>query len=307
LAARADDRRLVIFTPWWRPLERSLSFTTMASDSAHQHLAELPENHAARSDFVREYSIGSRWTVTTGSRSLDVVANKAGAVYGACEDRMRSVLVADVNPSSTAGESGTYSLATPAEKGPHTLPTSVARTTALTDAQKSELEILVRRQLRVTMPTMFAPKSSLWGFEVNKTDFDRRIERGEGQTIINVRTFRPAPDGVDRLYVRAHWLFDGEPGAGINLWIRFDGRSFAVEQTDATAMRSTRVLARYYPDPQRPRYPTSTGSDLSVLPAPDGWAYLIRTIEGYEYVRVQLLKYSANGPTGAVILFDYGC
>jgi hypothetical protein len=54
----------------------------------------------------------------------------------------------------------------------------------------------------------------------------------------------------------------------------------------------------------RPEY---AGMLLNVIPASDGWAYLIMGVRGYESTKVSVMKYSPNGPLDTGIGFAYGC
>ena len=87
--------------------------------------------------------------------------------------------------------------------------------------------------------------------------------------------------------------------------MRFDGRHFEVEQTDAGITRFARIeLVRTGTIASRADY---AGMLLNVIAADDGWAYIIMGRQGYESQGVWVYKYSPTGPRETGIAYGFGC
>jgi len=109
------------------------------------------------------------------------------------------------------------------------------------------------------------------------------------------------------LYVRAYWKIGARAQTGLTLWLRFDGQHFSVEQTDATISRLARYLEFKDLGPQLAAQLEYAGMLLNIVPAADGWAYVIMGRRGYESAVVSVWKYSSAGPRDTGIEYSYGC
>jgi hypothetical protein len=159
------------------------------------------------------------------------------------------------------------------------------------------------------MPTLFAPDPTIHNpvYQPKETVYDEQVRSGQARLVDHIEAFMLAPDAQARLYVRAYWQVGSIAQAGMTLWLRFDGRNFSVEQADASVSRSARAgeLQSLGSDiAARPEY---AGMLLNVIPASDGWAYLIMGVRGYERMQVSVMKYSPNGPRDTGIGYSYGC
>ena len=107
--------------------------------------------------------------------------------------------------------------------------------------------------------------------------------------------------------MRAYWKIGARAQTGLTLWLRFDGQRFSVEQTDATISRLARYLEFKDLGLQLAARPEYAGMLLNVVPAADGWAYVIIGRRGYENAVVSVWKYSPAGPRDTGIGYSYGC
>jgi hypothetical protein len=87
----------------------------------------------------------------------------------------------------------------------------------------------------------------------------------------------------------------------MSLWLRSDGREFVVEQTDAWWARQSRLAPAMFGNKDL------SSRILNVVPAPDGWSYVIVGRRGYENTSIIALKYSPAGLEHTGIAYSYGC
>jgi len=163
--------------------------------------------------------------------------------------------------------------------------------------------------MRITVPSIFAPDPYIQnaGAQPRKTEYDRRLLAGQGRLMYHVEAFTLAPDQNPRLYVRAHWKVGATAQTGLTLWLRYNGQHFSVEQTGASVSRLARYLEFRDLGSQLAAQPEYPGMLLNVIPAPDGWAYLIIGRRFYEGAGVSVWKYSPAGPRDTGIAYGYGC
>jgi hypothetical protein len=134
-----------------------------------------------------------------------------------------------------------------------------------------------------------------------------RIERASltrGLTY-HVESFKLAPDGVPRLFVRAYWTAAGEARTGLTLWIRFDGRTFTVERADARVSELARFEEMFWPNVASNAL--AAGQLVAVVPDSDGWAFVVLANVGYESRSVVVWKYSPDGPVTTGVQYSTGC
>ena len=159
------------------------------------------------------------------------------------------------------------------------------------------------------MPTVFAPDPTIQNpvFQPKETVYDEQVRSGQARMVDHIEAFMLAPDAQPRLYVRAYWQVGSIAQTGMTLWLRFDGRHFSVEQADASASWAARVAEMQSTGSDIAARPEYAGMLLNVIPASDGWAYLIMGVRGYERMQVSVMKYSPNGPRDTGIGYSYGC
>jgi len=283
--------------------DRSRELPRPAAGFAIQ-LLTIPDASPVGDDAKREFPDRTRWTLASASRTYDALVSQRAGFPGQCghPEASQLTLITDVADPGFRSERAKYFLAAPQ------LPSAGRTMTAtldLTPEQRAALEETLNRQMRVTMPTLFAPP--LYGRQTQDSDYHQQIRRGEGQLVYHVEPYRLAPDQDVRLYVRAHWALDRQAFFGMTFWIRFDGRTFTIEQTDASVARFAMYAEGKWMGSALAADPGSAGTLLNVAPSPDGWAYVIVGQRGYEGFGVTVLKYSPDGPLPAFIHYGAGC
>ena len=180
----------------------------------------------------------------------------------------------------------------------------------LDPARRHDLEETIDRQMRVTLPSIVAPQQRSDGALVrglpSDPAYDRAIAEGRGRLSFDVQSYRVAPDGDPRLYVRAHWTVGRKTATELSLWMRWNGTRAVVEQTDAwlskfASYAEAKSIGSVAANPE------FAGLVLNIVPAADGWAYVIVGRRGYESVSVSVLKYSPDGPRDTGVAYSYGC
>jgi hypothetical protein len=308
LAYRLDSQRVVIVT------EMKDSIGNQASDLLRPvarmipQVALIPENHAARSRFVGDFRVGAPWIIASnGAQFGAVVVQPAGIVWGCEGNEAPLALIARVNDSSFAKERAKYFLAS--HDAQRTRAPSLSVDLRLDDAQRQELEAMIDRQMRITVPSLFAPDPYVQNNKVQakETDYDRRVRSGQARLIYHFEAYNLAPDDNPRLYVRAYWKVGAKAQTGITLWLRFDGQHFFVEQSDSSVSRSARYLELKEFGSDVAANPEYAGMLLNVIPSADGWAYVIMGRRGYESTGVSVWKYSPLGPQDTGLAYIFGC
>lgn len=316
LAFRIDASRVGIVTDRQTRLsDQGLDFITPAAQYALR-LAPLPEGHEARAQLDERFAPGSHWAVMSNGRQFDAVAEAPAAFRRGCEPTPL-VLMARITSEPFRRERAKYFLVrrvdgSSSADGP--LGSSLDIDVRLTNTERRELEALLDHQLRMTLPTITAPDHvlartlSAADAQPAETAFDRAIREGKARLAYHVEAFRLAPDGDARLYVRAHWAIGGSAERGLTLWIRYAaGRRFQVERSDAAVSRLAPYLAQKEVALDSAARPEFAGTLLNVIPAPDGWAYVVIGQRGYESFGVSVWKYSPAGPLDTGIAYGYGC
>ena len=87
----------------------------------------------------------------------------------------------------------------------------------------------------------------------------------------------------------------------MSFWLRSEGREFTVEQSDAWGARQSRLNPDMFGN--RDFSPLI----LNVVPAADGWSYVIVGQRGYESVSIVGLRYSPAGLVHTGIAYGDGC
>src|SRR6266567_2398936 len=308
LAYRLDSRRVVIVTQMLQRLSTEPTDVIRPLAQFIPQVAILPDRHEARSRFVRDFRLGARWTIASKSSRFRAIAEQPAIVSWRCGgDQAPLAVVARVTDEAFISERAKYFLASPNEPGSNQPP--VSADLRLDDTQRRELEEVLDLQMRITVPSLFPPVPYIQNpaAQPRETEYDRRVLAGQGRLIYHVEAFKLAPDLNPRLYVRAYWKVGARAQTGLTLWLRFDGRHFSVEQTDASVSRSARYLEFKDLGSQLAAQPEYAGMLLNVIPASDGWAYLIIGRRGYEGGGVSVLKYSPAGPRDTGIAYGFGC
>lgn len=316
VAFRIDASRVAIV------LERRITLARNAAERDGRPLARfaipllaVPNTDQARAQLQGDVGSGSRWTIASNGRTFGVVVEDPAAFAAGCGDptsqETRLALVARVTDASFGNEPAKYFLASRADPPAGvsgSLP-SASIDVHLTDAQRRELEELIGRQLRITLPSLFAPdpRITVASAQRQESTYDRRLREGQGRLAYHVEAFRVAPDGDTRLFVRAYWAIGPRAQTGLTLWIRFDGASFSVERSDAGVSRFARYGEAKNMGLDIAARPEYAGTLLNVIPAGDGWSYLIMGERGYESAGVSVWKYSPVGPEDTGVQYAYGC
>jgi hypothetical protein len=315
LAFRIDASRVAIVTDRQTRLnDQGLDFITPTAKYALR-IAPLPEGHEARALLDERFGPGSHWTVMSNGRQFDAVGETPAAFRRGCEPTPL-VLIARITGESFRTERAKYFLARRMDglssaDGP--VRSSLDFDLRLTGVERRELEALLDHQLRITLPTITAPdpvlarKLSAADAQPAETTFDRAIREGKARLVYHVEAFKLAPDGDARLYVRAHWAMGASAERGLTLWIRYAGRRFQVERSDAAVSRLAPYLAKKDAGPDSAARPEFAGTLLNVIASADGWTYVVMGRRGYESFGVSVWKYSPAGPIDTGIAYGYGC
>jgi hypothetical protein len=307
LALRADAGRVAILTSERVSNEPSIPQRTIPARFGGR-LANLPDGHPGIAKLTDTIGIGSEWIIRSSRASFHATAERPSAlVSSACPDDMPLAMVARVQSPGFAGERAKYFLADPRGSMPHGPARRIVLAPVLTDDQRRALEGVIDRQMRITVPTLLAPDphASAAARQPRETAYDRRIRAGEGRLVYHLEAFRLAPDDATRLFVRAHWALNGQARTGLTLWIRFDGRTFVVERSNASVSRYAQFDEMFTANVAENA--ATAGLLLSVVPAADGWAYMILAHVGYESRAVTVWKYSPHGPLDTGIVLASGC
>ena len=265
-------------------------------------LAGIPDDLA---DVPSVQAKGSRWIVQSDGRRFEAVVERFGAAAGFDAQHAQLALVARVVTPTFQNEGARYFLAL-SRKAAQTLDESpsITRPDELTNAQRQSLESLIDSQMRITLPSVFAP-----GYlQARPSTYDERVLAGKAKIVYHLEAFRLAPDADTRLFVRAYWVVGPRAQTGLTLWIRVHGEGFVVERTDASLTRFARL------DIIERDGAVNAASDaagfaaflLNVVQAPDGFAYVIMKHRGYESLGISVLKYSADGPLDTGIGYAEG-
>lgn len=304
LAFRIDDTHVAIVLDEHIALDdRSSELPRPAAGFAIQ-LLTIPDASPVADDSKREFPDRTRWTLASASRTYDALVAQRTGFPGQCghPEASQLTLVTNVGDPAFRSERAKYFLASPQ------LPAAgrtVTTTLDLIPEQRAALEDTLNRQMRITMPTLFAPP--LVGRQTPDSDYHQRIRRGQGRLVYHIEPYRLAPDDDVRLYVRAHWALDKRALFGMTFWIRYDGHAFIIEQTDAGVARFALYAEAKDMGPAIAADPDSAGTLLNVAPSPDGWASIIVGRRYYEGFAVSVLKYSPDGPLPAGIRYAAGC
>jgi hypothetical protein len=304
LAFRVDEQRVAILLDRRATHDRALPTSPLAARV--MPLIRLAQDHPALAAFPVDGRAGARRTLVSNGASFVAIAEQPAALAAGCEDDMPLALVARVQDTRFARHRSKYFLALPSggEPGAERSLTIDATFSAST---RQRFEQLVNDQMRITLPSAFPPKRELGDrLAPQKTAADRRFENGEGRLTYHVETFALAPDGFPRLYVRAYWTVGARSQIGMTLWMRRDGENFAVEHTDTSITTASRMM-ELKEDLRLAANSHYAGILLNVVPADDGWAYLLMGQGGYEYWGVSALKYTPLGPMPTGIHWGHGC
>jgi hypothetical protein len=309
LAFRVDASRVAILLDRRsRQRDEELPFALPVARFA-MPIVKVPKGHPALLDFNRgEPGIALSWSIVSSQRRFRVEATEPAVLQSGCEETMPMALLARIGDASFAADRAKYFLAWPDD------PTSAnvaapSPNGPLTDSQRRTLEGLLDQQMRITLPSVLAPDSQILsaGAQPKETEYDRRIARGEGRLSYHLESLQLAPYHLTRFYVRAYWAIGRRAQTGLTLWIRFDGQQFTVEQTDASVSRFARYAEAKVMGLDVAARPNYAGTLLNVIPASDGWSYLIMGSARYESFGVSLYKYSALGPQVTSLAYGHGC
>ena len=308
LAYRLDSQRVVIVTEMKDSIGNQVSDLLRPVARMIPQIALIPENQAARSRFVGDFRMGAPWVITSNGEQFGaVVVQPAGIVWGCEGNEAPLALIARVNDPSFPKERAKYFLAS--RDAQLTRTPSLSVDLRLDDTQRQELEAVIDRQMRITVPSVFAPGPYVQNntAQPKETDYDRRVRSGQARLIYHLEAYNLTPDDDPRLYVRAYWKFGAKAQTGITLWLRFDGQHFFVEQSDASVSKLARYLELKELGSNLAANPDYAGMLLNVIPSADGWAYVIMGRRGYESTGVSVWKYSPLGPQDTGLAYIFGC
>jgi hypothetical protein len=308
LAFRQDGSSVVVAIGHDQPLEQ-LPFHDLPVRFALP-VAVLPPSHPARAQFTGDLSIGSPWIIASATAEYRATAEQPAGFNDGCGGAMPLGLVARGTDPAFGADRAKYLLAFPARlmKSAHRSDAIVAPL-QLSATQRTDLETTIDKQMRITIPGLFAPDPA--GPDVQgllaETSYQRAVREGGGRLAYHLEAYKLRPDADVRLYVRAFWALGGDAQIGLTLWIRFDGSRFTVERSNAGVSRMAQFREMKIFGSNIAAQPDHAGMLLNVIPAPDGWAYVIMGQSGYESMTVTVYKYSSDGPVETGIRDSHGC
>jgi hypothetical protein len=307
LAYRVDSQRVAILTDMTAHTVARPGDTIRPVAQFIPPLTIVAENDDVRKRFNGQLAMGAHWKISSNGPQFDAAIEQPAIVNWDCgggEEPLAAI--ARINDSVFAGHGAKYFLAAPDGRRFSRAPLSVNLRSI---EARQELESIIDRQMRITMPTLFAPDPTIHNpvYQPKETVYDEQVRSGQARLVNHIEAFMLAPDAQPRLYVRAYWQVGSIAQAGMTLWLRFDGRHFSVEQADASISRFARYAELKSVGSDIAARPEYAGMLLNVIPASDGWAYLIMGVRGYESIKVSVLKYSPNGPRDTGIGYAYGC
>jgi hypothetical protein len=308
LAFRIDSQRVAIVTEKLGPGSREAAELVRPLAQLIPQLGIVSQTHQAHSAFTGNLAMGAQWTISSNGARYVAVAEQPAILSWGCEGNEAPLaIIARVPDKQFANDQAKYFLASATGQG--TSQESVSVDLRLDDAQRRELENVINKQLRITLPTAFANDPFIHdpSQQPRETEYDRRVRSGQGRLIYHLEAFKLAPDENPRLNIRAYWTAGSMAQTGLTLWMRFDGYHFEVEQTNAAIMWFGRYLEKKELGTDIASRADYAGMLLNVIPAGDGWAYIIMGQRGYEGAGVSVLKYSPGGPRETGIAFSYGC
>ena len=271
-------------------------------------LRRLPADHSALSQFTGNLANGASWAITSTRGDFVGTVERPTAFNGDCGAPMPLGVVLSVADAGFARERMKFYLAKPGRATQDIARVHpVATNLRLTDADRRALEDVLNKQMRMTLPSALAPDPEISNptQQPKESPYHTRIRNGEGQLVYHVEAFRVAPDADPRLFVRAYWALHGVARTGLILWIRFDGSRFVVERTDAHVSRYA-GLDTFFGSAPAAR-PDLGGMLLNVIPAEDGWAYILMGDAVYEAAGITVWKYSPFGPVSMGLEYVHGC
>jgi hypothetical protein len=308
LAYRADSQRVAIVTDMKDRVNPKPPDLIHLVARMVPPMFVIPENERARSRFSGRFALGGRWSIASNGARFTAVAAQPAAISWGCEGPEAPLaVIARVADAAFLKERAKYFLASP--NGNPSPQQSSSVELQLDGAHRRELEEVIDRQMRVTVPTLFAPDPFVRNdnAQLKETDYDRRVRDGQGRLVYHSEAFSLAPDGNPRLYVRAYWRVGESVQTGLTLWLRFEGQHFFVEHTDASVSRLARYLELKEFGIDLAAKPEFAGMLLNVIPSADGWAFVIMGRRGYESTGVSVWKYSPVGPRDTGLRYVYGC
>src|SRR5215471_6060530 len=155
----------------------------------------VSQTHQARSGFTGNLAMGGHWTISSNGARFAAVAEQPAVVSWLCEGPSAPLaIIARVPDKRFANDQAKYFLASRTGQG--TNPESLSVDLRLDDVQRRELEDVIDKQMRITVPTAFAPDPIVHDAsqQPHETEYDRRVRSGQGRLTYHLEAFKLAPD-----------------------------------------------------------------------------------------------------------------
>ena len=174
-----------------------------------------------------------------------------------------------------------------------------AKIAPLLEAARVRTEADVRRQsstVNLHRPATAAERAWMTKW----TALDRTLDHRQGKLAFDATLYRLTPDGDPRVFVRAHWLANGEVAYALAAWVRLAPQP-SIDQVDATPARALRFMDEGVDwDRAVPRVLAVFDVDA------DGRAEVLMTRQGYESSDHVLIEYPASPTEKPRELAHYG-
>src|SRR5262245_50292702 len=155
LAYRVDSQRVAIVTEKFGLVSRDPAETVRPVAQFIPKLEIVSETHNARPAFIGDLAMGADWTISSNGARFIAVAEQPAVVSWLCEGNMAPLaIIARVPDTGFTNDHAKYFLASRTGQG--TNQESLSVDLRLDDAQRRELEDVIDRQVRITLPTAFA-------------------------------------------------------------------------------------------------------------------------------------------------------
>src|SRR5262249_26054147 len=120
----------------------------------------VSETHKARSAFIGDLAMGADWTISSNGARFMAVAEQPPVGSSLCEVNTAPLaIIARVPDTRFANDRAKYFLAS--RTGQATNQSSLSVDLRLDDAQRRELEDVIDKQIRITLPAAFAPDPNI--------------------------------------------------------------------------------------------------------------------------------------------------
>jgi hypothetical protein len=287
LAFRLDAHRVVILLAYDAHTRPDASLPSQEpSARLLGSIQLLPADRTLPDPYAIDARRGDRWTVRSSGRDYAMSLDQFALADGQdCGDGSTALAVLSTSDAAFTRDRAKYFVAFRAGTPPPPPRRNPSMPLSLTVAQRDQLVVAVTAESKQRIPELIGP-----GARVDVQD---------------VQAFRLSPDGQPRLFVRSRIVESRSSQPGLVLWLKQDRNAFVVESTDDWLAKF--IAERSSESRGASREPADYRVVLNVVPARDGWAYVVFGQRGYESILITVYRYSERGFVAAGLAFSHGC